>query len=269
MSAEQRESGARPLDGAGIEAGRVIRDQSSVSRPGGDWSPSVQRVLAALVDSGMSEVPIPLGIDDDGREMLSFIEGEDQGWPLLPGIQSLEGARALGGLTRKLRGALQRYEIPADAAWQGRTTAVASGEIVQHGDLGPWNLLWQDGGSRIVGVLDWELAEPEDPDYDLGFLAWHTTPAMDDDRAALRGFVGQLDRAARLRAFAAGAGMPLQAVASAILRSQLGFAQKVNTRGRHAGGGRWRQLLELRLDESALSDYLWTKTWLSAETGIE
>lgn len=265
MSDEWSIPHSQPLDGAGIEAGRVARQDSSVLRPGGPWSSSVQSVLAALVDDGVTTVPAPLGIDSGGRERLAYLQGRDQGWPLLHAIQSLEGAYALGALVRELQAALRRYRIPADARWQGRSEPAAPGEIIQHGDLGPWNLLWSDGGESIVGVLDWELAEPEHPTYDLGFLAWHTVPAMDDERASFRGFTGPPDRSARLASFAAGAGVPARDLAAAITRSQLAFARKVDTRGRSSDGGRWRQLRDLGLEETALSDYRWTKQWLASD----
>lgn len=55
------------------------------------------------------------------------------------------------------------------------------GTAVQHGDLGPWNLLW--GSDRqVVGVLDWELAGPASPLYDTGHLAWFIVPLMDNAR---------------------------------------------------------------------------------------
>lgn len=60
------------------------------------------------------------------------------------------------------------------------------GQAVQHGDLGPWNLL-RGGGGQVAGVLDWELAGPVGPLYDTGHLAWFTVPLMDDARARARG----------------------------------------------------------------------------------
>lgn len=39
-----------------------------------------------------------------------------------------------------------------------------------HGDLAGDNVLWRDG--RVVGVLDWDLAQPFDPAVDAACLAW-------------------------------------------------------------------------------------------------
>ncbi|HEY0530146.1 MAG TPA: hypothetical protein VGD29_00940 [Actinoplanes sp.] len=42
--------------------------------------------------------------------------------------------------------------------------------------------------AAVAGVIDWDPAEPGDPFYDTGFLAWFTVPFMDDSRAQTRGF---------------------------------------------------------------------------------
>jgi aminoglycoside phosphotransferase (APT) family kinase protein len=41
-----------------------------------------------------------------------------------------------------------------------------------HGDLGGANLHWDETG-ELVGVLDWDLAQPFDPAYDAACLAQH------------------------------------------------------------------------------------------------
>jgi aminoglycoside phosphotransferase (APT) family kinase protein len=41
-----------------------------------------------------------------------------------------------------------------------------------HGDLAGFNLHWSADG-RLLGVLDWDLAQPFDPAVDAACLAWH------------------------------------------------------------------------------------------------
>jgi hypothetical protein len=99
-------------------------------------------------------VPEPLGIDSSGREVLAFVVGRDQGWPFIPEILADEGAERLGQLAERLRAALWRYPCPAGARWQLTDGPPGPGQAVQHGDLGPWNLLWGSDG-QVAGVLDW------------------------------------------------------------------------------------------------------------------
>jgi hypothetical protein len=54
-----------------------------------------------------------LGLDQDGREMLTFIDDEFT----QPGPWSLEGAAALGVLLRDLHQATRAFRPPADAVW--------------------------------------------------------------------------------------------------------------------------------------------------------
>jgi len=44
------------------------------------------------------------------------------------------------------------------------------GEVVSHGDLGPWNAVYRDG--IPVGFIDWDSAGPVDPVADLAAAAW-------------------------------------------------------------------------------------------------
>ncbi|MEV4473077.1 phosphotransferase [Nonomuraea sp. NPDC049504] len=41
-----------------------------------------------------------------------------------------------------------------------------------HGDLAAGNMHWSAGG-ELIGVLDWDLAQPFDPAIDAACLAWH------------------------------------------------------------------------------------------------
>ena len=80
---------------------------------------------------------------------------------------------------------------------------LAPGEIVCHGDLGFFNTIWRD--DEIVGLIDWDLAEPAPPLRDVALAAMTTVP-MHGDKTAGRRFQLPIDRRARLAAFCAGYG---------------------------------------------------------------
>jgi aminoglycoside phosphotransferase (APT) family kinase protein len=73
----------------------------------------------------------------------------------------------------------------------------APGQIVRHGDLGPWNTVW--AADRLVGLIDWDSVEPGSALEDLAQLAWYTVPLRDDQHARAAGFATPPDRRARLR----------------------------------------------------------------------
>jgi len=186
--------------------------------------------------------------------MLSYLAGRDQGAPFIPEIRSAEGAERLGRLAARLRDAMAGYPCPPDARWQSATGAPGPGQAMQHGDLGPWNLLWGDDG-KIIGVLDWDLAEPGAARYDTGYLAWFTVPFMDDARARARGFPEPPPRRARLEAFARGTGLPPGEVLSAALGAQREYARRVVSRT----GEPWTAFRALGFHRNAAADSEWTR----------
>lgn len=267
-------SGEIPMHGAGLDDRGLVRVGDTVRRPSGEWTSSVHHLLRYLRDRGFDLAPEPLGRDEKGREILGFLPGHDQGWPMLPHILTDAGAHDLGLLARRLREAIADYPCPPDARWQsgagvpspgkamrdgsaaprtGEATqhgpgVPSPGEALQHGDLGPWNLLWDDAG-RITGVLDWDLAEPGDPFYDTGFLAWFTVPFMNDERAHARGFPTPPDRRARRAAFAEGAGVTPDQLTEIVHATQTEFARRIVTRD-----GVWRTFRDRGFHENALTD---------------
>jgi hypothetical protein len=86
------------LEGGGRSV--VYRHGNVVLRNTGPWTPAVHALLRHLGDVGFPAAPrlVGSGLDDDGREMLTFIDGEFTH----PGPWSLDGAAALGGLLRDL-----------------------------------------------------------------------------------------------------------------------------------------------------------------------
>jgi hypothetical protein len=82
------------LAGGGRTA--VYRRGDVVIRETGPWTPAVHALLRHLEQAGFSAAPrlVGPGIDADGRETLTFIDGEFT----QPGPWSLDGAAALGRL---------------------------------------------------------------------------------------------------------------------------------------------------------------------------
>lgn len=212
-------------------------------------------MLRYLRAQGIGIVPEPRGIDSSGREVLGYIEGRDQGAPFIPEILTDDGAERLGRLARRLRAALSRYPCPADARWQFGEGPPAAGQAVQHGDLGPWNLLWGKDG-QIVGVIDWELTGPASALYDTGHLAWFTVPLMDNASATARGFPQPPRRRARLNAFARGTGLAASEVLDAAVQAQQEYAQRITA----IAAEPWTTFRRLGFHENAAADRAWTLT---------
>jgi hypothetical protein len=59
----------------GTLTGGVVRVGDTVRRPAGPWTPAVQALLRHLHDAGFPGGPRPLGLDERGREVLTFVPG--------------------------------------------------------------------------------------------------------------------------------------------------------------------------------------------------
>ena len=183
-----------PLEGAvgAVRVGDTVRKEA------GSWTPTIQALLGFLVDHGFLLAPAPLGTDERGREVMSFLPGRsaDRPWP--PVLLRLDGVEQLARTLGRYHDLVRGFDPGPDARWRAGARPVRPGEVVCHGDFGAWNTLW-DGG-RLVGVVDWDMAEPAMPIVDVAFLAIHTVPLRADAKARHAGFTGTVPRAERLAA---------------------------------------------------------------------
>jgi hypothetical protein len=60
----------------------VVRVGDTVRRTAGPWTPTVHAFLRHLRAAGFDLVPEPLGLDGQGREILTLLPGAAAGYPL-------------------------------------------------------------------------------------------------------------------------------------------------------------------------------------------
>lgn len=145
-----------PLTGGWVTTG-VVRVGDTVRRPPALNAALVHRLLADLEAIGFPSAPRFLGLDTQGREVLTFIEGEvhSDSRAKVWGDAQLEGTARL---LRRFHDATARLDIAADA------------EVICHNDFGPWNLIWRDG--LPVAIIDFDNAAPGARLEDLGYAIW-------------------------------------------------------------------------------------------------
>jgi Phosphotransferase enzyme family len=183
-----------PLGGGSVST--VVRVGDTVRRAQSRWSAAVADLLRHLEAAGFDGAPRYLGVDDQGREVLTWIEGTPATMPWPAELLNLRGVRDLGLLLRRFHDAVASYQPPAKAEWWIGERRVQPGEIVIHGDLGPWNTIWRDG--QPVAFIDWDFAEPAQPVADLAEMAFFVIPMRDDKHSVACGFGGPVDRRTRL-----------------------------------------------------------------------
>ncbi|SFD56512.1 hypothetical protein [Streptomyces aidingensis] len=118
----------QPLTGGNVSAG-VVRAGETVRRPAGPWTPAVHALLAHLHAVGFRGAPRPLGIDERGREVLSFAPGT----VIWPGRSALvgnsPGLARVGRLIREFHDTVADFVPPAGARWQ-RLMPMEGSEII-------------------------------------------------------------------------------------------------------------------------------------------
>lgn len=151
----------------------VVRRGHTVRRQTGPWTRAVHALLAYLSEVGFEYAPRALGIDDQGREILTFIDGKTAWWPWPEGLLNDDGLRAVASMVVKLAEAVENFADPPDAVWHGGPRADPSFRI-RHGDLAPWNTVWNE--NELVGLIDWDTAEPAPRRWDAAQAAWYFIP---------------------------------------------------------------------------------------------
>jgi hypothetical protein len=153
----------------------VVRIGDTVRRAGGPWTPTVHALLRHLRAVGFEHAPEPLGIDQRGREVLSFLPGRVGAYPLADFMLSDATLTEAARMLRAFHDATARFAIPADAVWQWPAREPA--EVVCHNDFAPYNLIWDD--ERLTGVIDLDLASPGPRAWDAAYAAYRFVPLTD------------------------------------------------------------------------------------------
>jgi hypothetical protein len=168
------------LEGGQTTAG-VVRVGDTVRRPQAPNAQFAHELLRYCEARNFEATPRFLGVDAQGREVLSFIDG----WAP-PNLE--HGAWSYGQLTAATQLLRRFHDLTAGSALAGES------EVVLHGDPSPVNLIWTDG--MPVGLIDFDVAAPGSRLDDLAYLCWMFVLAGGDDT----GLAGLLGRAKRLRA---------------------------------------------------------------------
>lgn len=163
----------QPLEGGNVTPG-VVRVGDTVRRPIRPFTSAVHALLRHLELVGFEGAPRVLGIDEQGREVLSFIPGKP-GWPIddLSPLRSDEGLLRAAGLIADYHVAVASFVPPHDAEWSGFGRREHE-EIICHNDLAPWNLVLEPAGKWVF--VDWDCAAPGSRLSDLAYAARQFVP---------------------------------------------------------------------------------------------
>jgi thiamine kinase-like enzyme len=155
----------------------IAKIGDKVHRPTEFWQPAVHDLLNYLESVNFPYSPRVFENDNKGREVLSYFDGESgkAGWTQ---IISDKGLQKYARFLRTYHDAVAEYNPSDKLEWANGAKGLQPGQIICHGDFGPWNIVWRDG--EPIGLVDWDLAHPNAPEHDILYALEYSAPFRDD-----------------------------------------------------------------------------------------
>jgi hypothetical protein len=193
------------LAGGVMNAGSVVKVGDVVRRPSQPHVGAIHDLLRGLVAHGFDGAPTPLGVGPDGREGLSFVPGDVPLPPFPDWSLSDEVLASVGLLLRRFHHASAAVPVDLAVSWPMGTADPEGGAMLCHNDVCPENVVFRDG--RAVALIDFDLAAPGRPIWDLAMTARYWVPMVPPEFAVASGR-SHLDPVRRLRLLVEAYGLP-------------------------------------------------------------
>lgn len=160
-----------PLTGGNVNS-EVVRIGNTVRRSMTAVSPTAHRLLLHLEKKGFSGCPQFLGIDDEHREILSFLHGEtgipEYIWhddkPLI----------ATAKLLKDYHDATLDFLQNMSEVWGITYPDTSRHEVICHNDFAPYNFIFRQ--NQPYAVIDFDLVGPGPRLRDIAYATYWLTP---------------------------------------------------------------------------------------------
>lgn len=165
------------LHGGTANRGLVVRVADTVRRPDRPTGAATRALLEHLQDVGFDGAPRFLGIDAQGREVLTYIQGDAVTPPYPAWAMTGEALRSVAELLRRYHEAVVGFD-PAGLAWPRAVPDGFRSSLVTHNDPNLDNVVFRD--HRAVALIDFDLAGPGTPVWDVAAAARLWSPLRPD-----------------------------------------------------------------------------------------
>lgn len=156
----------------GGNVSNVYRSGNTVRRELKSGSDKIHRILKHLENKGFSYAPKFLGIDEKGREVLSFIEGEAGNYPLKQYMWSDDVLIEIGKMLRLYHDSVSDFSF--DDSWKSIDNTPKPFEILCHNDFAIYNIIFYD--ERPIGIIDFDVAAPGPRLWDIAYTLYTCVP---------------------------------------------------------------------------------------------
>jgi aminoglycoside phosphotransferase len=157
-----------PLLGGTANRGQVHRVGDTVRRPLRSTSEATHALLRHLEEVGFDGAPRVLGVDDVGREVLSYVPGEAVTAPAPEWGLTDAALRSVGRLLRRFHDAAAGFD-PSPYPWSHPAPVPFDGGGIAHNDPNLDNVVFRDG--RATALIDFDLAGPGTAVWDVAAAA--------------------------------------------------------------------------------------------------
>ena len=157
--------------------GQVVRIGDTVRRPQRPTSPATHALLRHLADAGFTGAPRFLGIDEQGREVLSYVPGTAITPPYPAWALTDEALVSVADLLRDYHRAVSTFD-PTSHVWPPSPPFPFAGELISHNDLNLDNIVFRNG--RAAALIDFDLASPGCQVWDVAGAARLWAPLRPD-----------------------------------------------------------------------------------------
>ncbi|MDP1420482.1 aminoglycoside phosphotransferase family protein [Peribacillus simplex] len=156
----------------GGNVSKVYRSGDTVRRELKPDSPKIHKLLEHLENKGFSYAPKFLGIDEKGREILSFIEGEAGIYPLKEYIWSDDVLMEIAKMLRFYHDSVSDFSF--DESWQSIDNTPQQFEVLCHNDFAIYNIIFNH--ERPIGIIDFDNAGPGPRIWDIAYTLYNCVP---------------------------------------------------------------------------------------------
>ena len=166
-----------PLRGGIANRDLVVRKGDSVRRPQRATSPATHALLEYLDRVGFDGAPRFLGVDSQGREVLSYVAGEAVTPPYPAWALTDSALRSVAELLRRYHEAVAGFDAQPHL-WPPSPPAPYGGSLVCHNDPNLDNVVFR--GGHAVALIDFDLASPGSPIWDVACAVRLWSPLRSD-----------------------------------------------------------------------------------------
>lgn len=150
----------------------VYRSGDTVRRELKADSTKIHKLLKHLEKKGFGYAPKFLGIDERGREILSFIEGEAGNDPLKEYMWSDNVLKEIAKMLRLYHDAVSDFPLLDD--WKPIDNTPDKVEVLCHNDFARYNIIFNQ--KRPIGIIDFDVAGPGPRLWDIAYTLYTCVP---------------------------------------------------------------------------------------------